>query len=68
MNEKPNSRTSLVGLTEPLHTLTLNILGEQSVCAAVDTDRLVVADGVNLCAKHDGCECQEENGLETQED
>lgn len=30
--------------------------------------RLVVADGVNLCAKHYCCECQEKDGFETEED
>ena len=34
----------------------------------VDTDRLVIADGVDLCTKHYGCESEEEDGLETEED
>lgn len=36
--------------------------------SAVDTDRLVVADGVDLRTKHYGCESEEEDGFETEED
>lgn len=32
----------------------------------VNTDRLVIADGVNLCPKHDSCECEEEDGFKTE--
>ena len=32
------------------------------------TDRLVVADGVDLCTKHYSCESEEEDGFETEED
>lgn len=35
---------------------------------AVDTDRLVIADGVDLRTKHYSCESEEEDGFETQED
>lgn len=32
------------------------------------THRLIVADGVNLCAKHYSRESEEEDGFETEED
>ena len=34
----------------------------------LDTDRLIIADGVDLCTKHDSCESEEEDCFETQED
>lgn len=33
----------------------------------VDTDRLVVADGVDLRTEHDSSESEEEDGFETEE-
>lgn len=33
-----------------------------------NTDRLIVADGVDLRTKHYGCECEEEDGFKTEED
>lgn len=34
----------------------------------MNTDRLVVADGVDLRTKHNSCESEEEDGLKTKED
>lgn len=34
----------------------------------MDTDRLIIADGVNLCAKHYGCESEKEDGFQTEKD
>lgn len=34
----------------------------------VNTDRLIITDGVDLCPKHDGCKCEEEDGFKTEED
>lgn len=35
---------------------------------AVDTDRLVIADGVELRTKHYSCKGEKEDGFETEED
>lgn len=41
---------------------------EQSLWDAVDTDRLVIADGVDLRTKHHSCESEEEDGFKAEED
>lgn len=33
-----------------------------------NSDRLIIADGVDLCPKHDSCKCEEEDGFKTEED
>lgn len=42
--------------------------GNKACGCAVDTHRLVIADGVDLCTKHYSCESEEEDGFETEED
>lgn len=44
--------------------LSVLTIQQTSECA----DRLVVADGVQLRAEHDGCEGEEEEALQTEED
>lgn len=34
----------------------------------MNTDRLIIADGVNLCAEHHSCKSEEEDGFKTEED
>lgn len=41
---------------------------EKTLQNAVDTDRLIIADGVDLCAKHYSSESEEEDGFKTEED
>ena len=36
--------------------------------SCVDTDRLIITDGVDLSTKHYSCESEEEDGFEAEED
>lgn len=46
----------------------VSYLGSIQTGKQVNTDRLIITDGVDLCSKHDSCKCEEEDGFKAEED